>query len=397
MPEPLPAKRITLRKNEHRRIAAGHPWVFSNEVREITGNPAAGDVVELLSAGGVSLGFGFHQPHSLICFRLLSHTREEIDAAFFVRRIRSAQELRVKLYPEAPAYRVVHGESDYLPGLIVDRYGEFLVLQTLSFGMDARLTLICDALESVFHPAGILERNESPLRTLEGLPLRKGVLRGGGSTTVITEHGIRYNVDLLEGQKTGFFLDQRENRRRAFHLSGGARVLDCFCNDGGFALNAAKGGAVSVLGIDISGEAVQRAQANAALNGLSNVRFQKADVFETLAALHAQGAIFDLVILDPPSFTRSRKSVTAAKQGYRDLHVRTFRILRPGGILMTASCSYHIEPEVFLNTIVDAGRRSGKQLQILDWSGAASDHPLLPNVPETRYLKFGVFRVLDHP
>ena len=394
MSQPHLKKQIILRKNEDRRIIGGHPWAFSNEIRETKGDPVIGDVVELIAASGVSLGVGFYNPHSLIAFRLLSKTIEEIDAGFFQRRIQEAATLRERLYPGADACRMVHGEGDFLPGLVVDRFGQFLSVQAFAYGMDIRLPVICDVLESLVHPVGIVERNESPLRTLENLPQKKGVLRGVVAPTVIEEHGIHYRVDLLEGQKTGFFLDQRENRASIGRYSNGASVLDCFCNDGGFALNAARSGAACVLGIDSSADAVGRARANALLNRLERVEFEEKDVFEKLQELQSGNERFDVIVLDPPSFTKSRKNVQAAKKGYREIHEGAIRLLHKGGTLLTASCSHHIEPEVFLSVVEDAAQRTGRNVQLLDWRGAAPDHPTLPAVPETRYLKFGIFRVL---
>jgi 23S rRNA (cytosine1962-C5)-methyltransferase len=387
--------RIVLKKKEDHRISAGHPWVFSNEIATVHGNPGPGDIVELQNAGGKTLGIGLYHPHSLIAVRLLSTRIEEIDLTFFQRRISLALSLRRRTYHDSTFYRLVHGESDYLPGLIIDRFDDTCVIQTLSYGMDRRQTTICDALDDVLHPRCIVERNESPLRTLESLPERRGVLRGEPGTVEIVEHGIRYVLHPLEGQKTGFFLDQRENRLLAQRYSLGARVLDCFCNDGGFALNAARGGAASVLAIDASAEETDRASRNAALNRITTVTFETADVFARLRSLREEGSRFDLIILDPPSFTRSRKHVPAAKRGYRELHEGALRLLQPDGLLITASCSHHIEPETFMQVVQDAALRCGRLLQIVDWRGAGPDHPTLPAVPETRYLKLGVFRAFE--
>lgn len=387
------AKQLILKKREDRRILAGHPWVFSNEVQEVRGSPAIGDIVELLAAGGKSLGIGFYNPHSLIAFRLLASQPEEITPEFFVQRISSALALRRQLYPASETFRLVYGESDFLPGLVIDKYNEYLAIQTFSYGMDCRTEMICDALEFLFQPKGIVERNESPLRELEKLPLKKGVLRGTVAPTVFDDDGIKFVVNLLEGQKTGFFLDQRENRHLLRRLSRNADVLDCFCNDGGFALHAAYGGAKSVLGIDVSAETIRRAEENATLNELANVRFEQADVFDALKRFGSEGRTFDVVVLDPPSFTKSRKNVQSAKQGYKELHAAAFRVLTRGGILFTASCSHHIEPEVFLDIVVTTARRSERVLQLLDWRGAAPDHPVLPAMTETRYLKLAVARV----
>jgi 23S rRNA (cytosine1962-C5)-methyltransferase len=388
------ARQVILRNKEERRIVAGHPWAFSNEVRETRGNPGAGDVVELLAASGLSLGVGLYNPRSLIAFRLLSKTVVDIDRDFFYARISAARELRERLYPGETAYRLVHGEGDFLSGLIIDRYNDQFAVQILSAGMEQRLGVICDVLKEMFHPACILARNESPLRALENLPIGRTVLFGEPSPTVIVERGLRYTVDLRDGQKTGFYLDQRENRGLLERFSRGAVVLDAFCNDGGFALSARRGGAKSVLGIDISADAIARARANAKENGIEDVTFEEGDVFEKLAQLAGAGSKFDIVVLDPPSFTRSRKSVQSAKKGYRTLHLAAFPLIGRGGMLMTASCSHHILPEVFQQIVDDAARRAGRQLQLLEWRGAAPDHPVLPSVPETRYLKLGVYRVL---
>jgi len=382
---------LILRKKEEHRVLAGHPWVFSNELLETRGQPQTGDLVELRTEKGKTLGFGFYNQHSLIAFRLLTSELVEINSDFFSERLARALALRRMLYADDGAFRVVHSEADYLPGLIVDKYNEYLCVQTLSYGMDARLPIICDALEGLFHPAGIIERNESQLRTLEHLTLHKGVLRGTSGVTTIVEHGIRYKVDPLGGQKTGFYLDQRENRAAIRRFAPGATVLDCFCNEGGFGLNAAQVGARSVLGLDISEDAIKRARKNAELNNLSSAQFEQGDVFEMLKSEELR-AKFDIVVLDPPSFTRSKKNVQTAKRGYRELHMSALKVLRREGILMTSSCSHHIRSDVFLEIINEAATRVGRKLQMLDWRSASPDHPILPAVPETQYLKFGVFR-----
>lgn len=390
---PYLTKHIILKNKEERRILAGHMWVFSNEVREVRGSPAAGDVVELVAASGKSLGVGFYNPKSLIAVRLLSPVVTGINAQFFSERLQQALSLRGKLYPDADWFRLVHSESDGLPGLVVDKFNGILSIQTFSAGMESRLAVICDILEDMLKPAAIVERNESPLRELEGLPLRTSVLRGAISPVTLVDGDVRYLVDVLEGQKTGFFLDQRENRRRIRRFSTGAHVLDCFCNDGGFALHAARAEAASVTAIDISADAIRRTAANATSNGLQ-IECVQADVFEQLKEFGSQGRTFDVVVLDPPSFTKSKKNVTGAKQGYRDLHMRAFAVLKSGGILLTASCSHHIEQATFLEVIDQAARKAGRSIQILEQSGAAPDHPTLYAMPETAYLKFIVMRVL---
>jgi 23S rRNA (cytosine1962-C5)-methyltransferase len=385
--------RVILRKNEERRILDGHPWVFSNEIRDVIGSPVIGQIVEAQDAGGHTLGIGFYNPHSLIAVRLLAPRIEEIDRAFFFRRISEALTLRQRLYPDASAYRLVHGESDYLPGLIVDRYDTHVSVQTLSYGMNEHLPMLCDILEELVHPEAIIERNDTSMRTIEGLPVVKRVLRGTPHVVTIQENGLRYQVDCVEGQKTGFFLDQRENRAVVGAWSRGLTVLDCFCNEGGFSLNAARGGASQVLGLDSSREAIAAAAANAALNRLDAPSFEQHDVFDALQEYQKEGRTFGMIVLDPPSFARNRKSVPAARHGYRDLHIRALRVLAPGGYLATASCSQHILPDAFLTDIQAAARKAEKTLQLLDWRGAPPDHPTLPGVPETRYLSFGLFRV----
>jgi 23S rRNA (cytosine1962-C5)-methyltransferase len=386
-------KHIILKKKEDRRVLAGHPWVFSNEIQEIKGSPVSGDIVELIGAGGRSLGIGFYNAHSLIAFRLLSAQITEIDHEFFRMRITAALALRRKLYPDGSTFRLIHGESDFLPGLVVDKFNEYLCVQTFSFGMDVRLPMICDVLEEVVKPTGIVERNESSLRTLEQLPQKQSILRGTADQTTLVEHGIQYRIDPLKGQKTGFFLDQRDNRASIRQFSNGVEVLDCFCNDGGFALNAALAGASTVTGIDASEEACKRARENARLNGLRGPVFEHADVFEKLKQLHEQGRKYDVIVLDPPSFARNKKTVPAARRGYRDLHIAALDVLRVGGFLLTASCSHHIEPDVFLDIVDESVRKVGRRLQLLEWRGAAPDHPVLPRVPETRYLTFAVCRI----
>ncbi|MEK6569815.1 MAG: methyltransferase domain-containing protein, partial [Bacteroidota bacterium] len=289
-------KQIVLKKNEEGRILSGHQWIFSNEVKEVKGSPEIGDVVQLARHDGKFLGLGFYNPHSLIAFRLLGPDDEEIGFDFFKKRILRAYELRKRVYPRSDMFRLVHSESDYLPGLVIDRYGDYFSLQAYSYGMDKRLALICDVLESIFEPKGIAERNESALRSLEGLPERKGVLRGDVRPCVLSEHDIRYEVDLLEGQKTGFYLDQRENRESIRRFTDGATVLDCFCNDGGFGFNAAAAGATKILGIDISEDAVRRAQKNASINKFDTLcQFEVADVFDFLKHLIERGEKYDLV------------------------------------------------------------------------------------------------------
>ena len=393
------AGRIVLRPREEARLLRGHSWIFSNEIARPEGvpdrGPAPGSLVDVVRADGRSLGLGLYNPASLIAVRMLAAPGEVVDRAFLVSRLRHAQILRRRFYPDWGSLRVVHGESDGLPGLIVDKYEDCLVLQTLCLGMDQNLSLICDALEEVYRPRAILERNESPLREREGLSPRRGVLRGDPPASVtIQEADLRFEVDLVGGQKTGFYFDQRENRLFMRRLVSGARVLDAYCHDGAFSLHAARGGAASVLGLDIAADAVERARHNAALNGLEPIcQFETGDALEAFDALHARNERYDVIILDPPSFTRTRKNVPDAKRGYELVNRRALRLLRRGGLLATASCSFHITDETFMECVMEAAFRCERRLVLLEWRSQAPDHPILPAMPETRYLKCGVFHV----
>ncbi len=386
-------KQVVLRKGEEERLLSGHLWVFSNEVKTILGDPEAGDVVELLRHDNKFLGVGFYNPHSLIAFRLLSREREEISFEFLERRISEALSLRQRVYPHAETFRLVHGEGDYLPGLIIDKYNEYLAVQALSYGMNRRLTLICDVLESILHPKAIIERNESPLRLLEKLDQQKGILRGTLDQPIITENGIKFKVDLLGGQKTGLFLDQRENRKSVRRYVKSAAVLDCFCNEGGFALNAAAGGAASVGAYDISENAVLRARINATINQTADVTFNEGDAFNVLKKNVDEGKRYDVVILDPPSFTRTRKHIATATRGYKEINSQALRLLHPGGFLITASCSHHISQDAFFAIIEASAKAAGRRIRITESGGAGPDHPVLPSMPETTYLKFAIASV----
>jgi 23S rRNA (cytosine1962-C5)-methyltransferase len=382
---------IILRKNEEHRITAGHQWVFSNEIASLRGTPEVGEVVELLRHDQKFLGLGFYHPHSLIAFRFLTSEQEEIGFSFFERRIQQSLALRQRLYPGAETFRLVHGEGDFLPGLIIDKYNEFISLQILSAGMEKASEIICDVLESMFHPKAIVARNDVSIRTLEELPLEKKVLRGNTGITIIDD-GVKFEVDVLNGQKTGFFLDQRENRNAIHRYAIGGTVLDCFCNEGGFALHAASANAASVWGLDISESAIAKAKVNARLNS-ATVEFEVGDISEALKLLFEKNKKFDMVILDPPSFTKSKKNIPAALRGYKDLNAAALRLINGGGFLVTASCSHHITEDGFISTIEQAAVKAKRDVQLLEFAGASPDHPVIPAMPETKYLKFAIFAV----
>ncbi len=385
---------LILKPKEDRRLRQGHLWVFSNEVARHP-EAVAGDVVEVLTAREESLGSAIYHPHSLITARLLLADLEELDESFFLERLSAAAALRGRLFPEESCYRLVHGESDWLPGLLVDRFQDYLVIQTTSAGMDRRLPVIVDALKRLFQPRGIFERNDSGLRGYEELPERNGILFGEDpGPLTIEENGIRYVVDLLHGQKTGFFLDQKLNRQAAARYAPGIRALDCFCNLGGFAFHLARAGASQVIGIDISEAAIERADENCRLNGFSNVTFVARDTFIFLEEQLNAGEKYDLIVLDPPSFARSKKTVGPARKGYRRLNELALRLLTEGGILVTASCSFHIFEDAFRDLVNEAAVRADRRLKLLEWRHQSPDHPILPAMPETQYLKLGIYQVI---
>jgi len=389
------AGQIVLRRREEKRILAGHCWVFSNEIERTDGTPAAGSVVAVTRADGKHVGYGLYNPKSLIAVRIFSRKDSAIDAALLRDRLSRAAALRERLYPGGDGCRLLHGESDGLPGLIVDRYADVLALQTLSLGMDLIKDRIADVLQEIFSPSAIVERNESALREYEGLPRISGILRGALPPVVtIHESDLAFEVDPLKGHKTGFYFDQRENRAAIRRFAPGARALDVYCHDGAFALHAARAGAREVVGIDVAEEALSRARRNAEVNGLASAcRFEAADAPEALRLLHEAAEKFDLIVLDPPSFTRSKKAVAAARRGYVDVNRRAIRILTRGGILATSSCSHHITDETFLECVQEAALGVDRTLRLLEWRSQAPDHPVLPAMPETRYLKFALLQV----
>ncbi len=388
---------LSLKPKEHHRIQKGHLWVFSNELESLPRDIASGETVKLFTHDKKFLGTGFYNPHSLIAVRLLSRKDEEPDRDFFRKKFLEALTLREKIYTneKTNAYRLVHGESDGLPGLIVDRFNKAVVLQAFSAGMDIHLPLICDVLQELLNPSVIIVRNESPLRELEGLALHKDIVRGERSEAIQTIHdaGITFEVNLFEGQKTGFFLDQRENRRIIRKFSEGAEVLDVFTYDGGFALNALYGGARSAILVDASKEALLRAENNAQLNNFSEYSLVAADAFETLDQMVESKESFDLVILDPPSFTKSRKNLPGALKAYKRLNKLGMQLLKNGGFLATASCSHHVSEEDFLQAIHQAALAAGCQLRMIYKNSQPFDHPVLLAMPETSYLKFACFYV----
>ncbi|WP_449258466.1 class I SAM-dependent rRNA methyltransferase [Chlorobium limicola] len=390
---------IRLKPKEQRRLLKGHLWVFSNELQTVPHDIAAGETVRLLTHDGKPLGTGFYNPHSLIAFRMLSRQGELPDRAFFKKKITEALRLRKAIYrlDDTNAWRLVHGESDGLPGLIIERFNRVVVLQAFSAGMDCHLPLVSEVIDELLQPEAIVVRNESQLRELEGLPLYKDIVKGERANTrqIIHDAGISFDVDLYEGQKTGFFLDQRENRRFIRSFSENADVLDVFTNDGGFALNALHGGAHSAILLDISEETLKRAEKNALLNGFDNFSLIAGDAFTLLNTMTEAKEQFDIVVLDPPSFTKSRKNLPAALKAYKRLNKLGLQLVKPGGFLATASCSHHVSEEDFLNAIHQAALSAGRQLRMIHKNSQPPDHPVLLSMPETGYLKFACFYVTE--
>jgi len=391
--------RVRLKKGKEKRVLLGHPWVYRTDIEVLRGPADPGDVVLLENHRGKPLALGYYNPNSVIAVRVLTQNpKERIDRDFFLRRMQQALELRLKLFREATtsAFRVVFAEADFLPGLIVDRFASLLVVQFLTLGMEKRRGDIVEALEALLHPGGIYERSDVEVRKKEGLEECAGwILPGGSPEVVIKENGLAFFVDVARGQKTGYFLDQRENRLSLRRYVQGARVLDCFSYTGGFAIHAAAFGAREVLGLDISESAVALARENARLNRLEDrVRFEVADVFEALRELLRKGERFDLVILDPPAFVKGKEALEGALRGYKDINLLAMKLLVPSGILVTCSCSYHLSEELFLEVLQKASQDAGRRLQILERRGQAQDHPVLVGYPESRYLKCFILRVL---
>jgi 23S rRNA (cytosine1962-C5)-methyltransferase len=375
-----------------RRIRKGHLWVYAGEV-EIEPASAAPVFVQVTESPGNILGYAFYSRPSQIRLRLLSRAPEPPSPDLIRTRIKESIARRRGLFGAALACRLVFGESDLLPGIIVDRYRDYLVLQTLTQGADRIKPMLVDILREELGPTGILQRNDVKARTLEGLEEIRGVLWGTVPKEIeIVEDGIRFVVDLLRGQKTGFFLDQSENRSAAKRYASG-RALDCFSNTGAFALQFARC-CESVLAVDISSDSLLLAQRNSELNGMHNIEFVARNVFDFLRELEGSGNSFDTICLDPPAFAKNRKALRAARSGYKEINLRAMKLLRPDGILITSSCSYHMSESDFFEVLCDASRDCHRFIQILERRSQASDHPVLAGMPETRYLKCFILRVL---
>lgn len=388
---------VFLRKKIAPRIANGHPWIFGNEVERIEGPVNPGDTVDVFYADGKFAGRGYINPKSQILVRLLTRNKQEnIDEQFFHNRIAQAWQYRQHIgYTEN--CRLIFGEADEMPALIIDKFNDYFVLQTLSLGMDHWKPAIVKALESIFSPKGIFERNDVPVRELEGLPQHKGFLAAPfDPNIIIRENGLQFHVDLENGQKTGYFLDQQDNRRAIQHIVKGAEVLGAFTYTGTFEIHAAHYGAKSVLGLDISEQAVAQANRNAQLNGLDNIcKFEAMNAFDVLKQWGKDGRQYDVVMLDPPAFTKSRENIQKAITGYKEINLRGMKLIRNGGFLVTSSCTNLVQPDLFLQTIEMAAKDARKKIRQVTFQAQASDHPIIWGMENTNYLKFLIVQVSD--
>lgn len=388
--------KLYLKKKIAPRIANGHPWIYGNEVDRVAGTPEPGELVEVHYADGKIAGVGYFNPKSQILVRLLTRKQEIINDAFFLNRITAAWNYRKNTgYTEN--CRLVFGEADYLPALIIDKFNDYFVLQTLALGMDKWKPSIVKALNTLFDPKGIYERNDVPVRSLEGLELQKGFLSEPFNTNIIiNENGLQFHVDIENGQKTGYFLDQQDNRKAIQHIVKDADVLGAFTYTGTFEIHAAHYGAKSVLGIDISEQAVLQANKNAALNGLDKIcRFEALNAFDVLKDWGKDGPKYDVVMLDPPAFTKSRESIDKAVAGYKEINLRGMKLLNNGGFLVTSSCTNLVHPDLFIQTIEMAARDAKKRIRQVTFKTQSSDHPIIWGMDNTNYLKFLIVEVSD--
>lgn len=383
---------VTLKKNEEKRILTGNGWVYANEVAKITGKDKNGSLATVVSSDGRFIGKGYINHLSKILVRIFIRD-ERSDEEVIRERLRKAVNLRKRL-GFSSCYRAVYAEADLLPGLVVDKYGEALSVQFLTLGMDLRKDFIVECLKEIFAPRAIIERSDVAVRQKEGLPLKKGVICGEDISRIETEeNGLKLSIDLIDGQKTGYFLDQKENRFALRRYAKDKSVLDCFCNAGGFGLNAAAAGAKTVTFLDISPVALSEVNKNASLNGITNIQTIECDVFEKLREYKAEKKKFDLIVLDPPAFCKSGEDVSAALKGYKDINVLAMKLLNDDGILVSSSCSHFVTPTMFKRMLAESAASAGKRAKILEERGQSPDHPVLLGADESAYLKFVILSV----
>lgn len=388
--------KVILKRRISNRVLNGHPWIFANEVHEIEGNAEPGAIADVFTIDKKFLGRGYMNPRSQILVRLLTRNRnQEINAEFFYQEILKAWNYRQKLgYIEN--CRLVFGEADMMPQLIIDKFNDYFVIQTLAYGIDVWKPAIVEALVKIFNPKGIYERNDVPVRELEGLPQVKGPLYGEFDPVIqIKENGLNFRVDIENGQKTGYFLDQQDNRRAIRNIVKDADVLGAFTYTGTFEIHAASYGAKSVLGLDISENAVNQANYNSQLNGFGDIcRFEAVNAFDVLKKWGKEGRQYDVVMLDPPSFTKTRENIQKAITGYKEINLRGMKLIKPGGFLVTSSCTNLVSPELFLQTIQMAAKDARRQLRQVVFQAQSADHPIIYGWENTHYLKFLIVQVV---
>ncbi len=394
---PASIAKLILKPGREKSLKRRHPWVFAGAIARVEGNPDSGASVELLAADGAMLAVAAYSPASQIRARVWAWETRDIDAAFFRERVTHAVQAREKILASGTtnSVRLVHGESDGLPGVIADQYGDTVVVQLLAAGAERWRDAIADALAALAGVTRVWERSDADVRTLEGLPLRSGLLRGAPTAgpILLHEHGLRFRIEIESGHKTGYYLDQRDNRLFLKHISKSAAVLDCFCHSGGFALSALAGGARAVTAIDSSGPALALARENARLNQLPGVEWIEGDVFQLLRKFRDAGRRFDVIVLDPPKLAPTAAHAEKAARAYKDANLLAFKLLNPGGVLMTYSCSGGVSAELFQKIIAGAALDAGVNARVEAWHHAAADHPLVLNFPEGEYLKGLVCRV----
>ncbi|HPZ08606.1 MAG TPA: class I SAM-dependent rRNA methyltransferase [Candidatus Eremiobacteraeota bacterium] len=387
---------VYLKKNEDKRIRQGHPWIFSNEIKTCEGLYEDGDIVDVYDHKKKYIGSGYFNSHSLIAIRILTRENVAINRFFFQSKILKALQYREKITGEKDAFRVIFGESDHLPGLIVDKYKSFLVVQFLTLGIEKFRYDIIDILKELFDPEGIILRNDSSFRKLEGLKQEKIILGGiknENKDIIIEEGNIKFKVDLWEGQKTGFFLDQRDNRDYFSALSLSGKGLDCFCYSGAWGMRDTEASEVTFL--DSSESAISLVRINAELNSkIDNIKVRKEDVFEFLSSNITRGETFDWIVLDPPAFVKNKKSIKKAIYRYRELNLKAMKLLKEGGILITCSCSYNLKEDTFTRLIKEASIEVNKEIRVIACGNQAKDHPVLISMPESKYLKCFFLQIL---
>ncbi|MCU7495951.1 MAG: class I SAM-dependent rRNA methyltransferase [Ignavibacteria bacterium] len=386
---------VYLRKNEEHRLKHGHLWVFSNEIGKLEGEAQNGDMVELFDSRNNFLGTGFYNKNSLIAVRLLSRSKIENLEDFFEGGIKRAYELRKSLYPRRESFRLVFSESDFMPGLIIDKYNNTYVLQVYSFGMQKNIEKIVSVLKSGLGAENVFSKNESYFRRLEGLEEEDTVYLGSNKSEVISDGQVNYRIDFEGGHKTGFYFDQADNRSFIERFSEGKTVIDAFCNSGGFGLHAARAGAKSVTFLDSSQAEIENAKGNFQMNKMTQkAEFIAGDVFDVFTGMLNEKRKFEVVMIDPPAFAKNKKSLPMAQKGYEKLNRMALGLVEEGGYLVTSSCSYHLNRDSFIQIINTAAQKAGRQVQLIHFNGASLDHPRLPAMEETSYLKFAVLKVI---